>query len=171
MITLLQPRALAPLTRVSAPGAPQTLLTVATPPAISLTSIGRRGPPGPKGDPGDGLFTLVTPLALGGHRLVATDGADGLRYADCTQPDDALALVGMSLHAADAGASLTLRRLGVIEESSWAWTPGLPVYLGHAGVPTQSLPGDAVISLVVGIPTTPTRLFLAPREPVFLVSA
>jgi hypothetical protein len=33
----------------------------------------------------------------------------------------------------------------------------------------QSLPGDAVISLVVGIPTTPTRLFVAPREPVAIV--
>jgi hypothetical protein len=78
-------------------------------------------------------------------------------------------LIGMTLSAAVAGDTVSVQRYGVIEEPSWSWTPGLPVYLGHAGVPTQSLPGDAVISQVVGIPTTPTRLFVAPREPVAIV--
>jgi len=140
-------------------------------PARVTVTMADRGPTGPQGPPGTIGIELVADIPLGGHRLIATDGNDGVRYADCTQPEDAHALIGMTLTAAIAGDTVSVQRYGVIEEPSWNWTPGLPVYLGHAGVPTQTLPGDAVFAQVVGFPTTPTRLFLAPREPVFLVSA
>lgn len=140
-------------------------------PAQVTVTMAARGPTGPQGPPGTIGIELVADIPLGGHRLIATDGNDGVRYADCTQPEDAHALIGMTLTAAIAGDTVSVQRYGVIEEPSWNWTPGLPVYLGHAGVPTQTLPGDAVFAQVVGFPTTPTRLFLAPREPVFLVSA
>lgn len=171
MITLLQPRALAPLTRVSAPGTPQTRLMAVTPPAVRLTSIGRRGPPGPAGPAGpagDGLFTLQADRPLGGQRLVATDGLGGLDYARADAPGDAPRVVGMTQHAVTAGDPVTLRRLGAIEDAAWAWQPGLPVYLGLDGVPTQTLPPTAVFALVIGFALTPTMLFIAPREPVRL---
>ena len=139
------------------------------PVTVAMAARGPAGPTGPQGPPGTIGIELVADIPLGGHRLIATDGNDGVRYADCTQPEDAHALSGMTLTAAIAGDTVSVQRYGVIEEPSWAWTPGLPVYLGHAGVPTQSLPGDAVISQVVGIPTTPTSLFVAPREPVAIV--
>lgn len=116
--------------------------------------------------PGEGGVTLVTDTSLGGHRLIAATGSAGLVYAGCDVAATANHLLGMSLHAAAAGAEISLRRWGEIEESSWTWAPGLPVYLGLAGVPTQTLPPTAVFSLIVGFPTTPTRLFVAPREPV-----
>lgn len=138
-------------------------------PARVTVTMADRGPTGPQGPPGTIGIELVANIPLGGHRLISTDGADGVRYADCTVSGDAHALIGMTLTAVIAGDTVSVQRYGVIEESSWNWTPGLPVYLGHAGVPTQSLPGDAVISQVIGIPTTPTRLFVAPREPVAIV--
>lgn len=149
------------------------LVTVveSTPITVAMAARGPAGPTGPQGPPGTIGIELVADIPLGGHRLIATDGNDGVRYADCTQTEDAHALIGMTLTAVIAGDTVSVQRYGVIEESSWNWTPGLPVYLGHAGVPTQTLPGDAVFAQVVGFPTTPTRLFLAPREPVFLVSA
>ena len=139
---------------------------------------GEQGPPGPRGDAwpdgpmgpsGDGSFTLVASAPLGGHRLVATDGAGGIAYANCDDASNLPSLLGMTLHAAAAGESVAVRRTGEIVEGSWNWAPGLPVYLGLAGVPTQTLPPSAVFGLIVGIPSTPTTLFMAPREPILFV--
>jgi hypothetical protein len=105
---------------------------------------------------------------LGGHRLVATDGAGGLAYASCDDPADLPAVIGMTLQAAAAGDTVSVQRVGEIEEGSWAWTPGAPVFLGLNGVPTQSLPEGALFGLVVGVASSPTTVFMAPREPVML---
>lgn len=140
---------------------------ISSPPPVAITA-GLQGPAGPPGADGDGVITLMASGALGGHRLVAADGAGGVTYASCDDPADLPAVLGMTLHAAASGAAIALRRVGEVEESSWTWTPGLPVYLGLAGVPTQALPPAALFGLIVGIPTTPTTLFLAPREPIFL---
>lgn len=169
-MTIIQPRAIQATVMVDrATGA--TVVTQRTAPAVSVTTIGRRGPQGLRGlmgPAGDGTFTLLADRPLGGHRLIVAAGAGGLDYADC-HAMDALHLLGMTLHAVAAGDEVAVRRFGEITESSWSWTPGLPVYLGRAGVPTQMLPAEAVISLVVGIPTGPTTLFMAPREPIRLV--
>lgn len=137
------------------------------PPIVVATSRqGPPGPPGPPGEAGDGTFSVTADVPLGGHRLVATDGMGGIDYAGCDVQGDLPAVLGMTTHAAEAGEVVALRRVGEIEESSWTWTPGQPVYLGLDGVPTQSLPPEAVFGLIVGIPTSPTKLFMAPREPV-----
>lgn len=167
MITLLRPLAPVPVTLLTAPGRPLVRLTVAAP-AVVVTTIGRRGPPGPAGPAGEGLFTLLADRPLGGQRLVATDGQGGLDYARADAPGDAPLVVGMTQHAVTAGELVTLRRLGVVEDAAWAWQPGLPVYLGLAGVPTQTLPPTAAFALVIGFALTPTTLFIAPREPVRL---
>ena len=139
---------------------------VLTVPPVAITA-GLQGPAGPPGADGDGAaITLLASGALGGHRLVAADGAGGVTYASCDDAQALLALLGMTLHAAAGGEAIALRRVGEVEESSWTWTPGLPVYLGLAGVPTQTLPPTALFGLIVGIPTSPTTLFMAPREPV-----
>ncbi len=143
-----------------------TLEVTLTPPTPVAITAGLQGPAGPPGADGDGAITLLASGALGGHRLVAADGAGGVTYASCDDPTDLPAVLGMTLHAATDGAAIALRRVGEVEESSWSWTPGQPVYLGLAGVPTQTLPPTALFGLIVGIPTSPTTLFMAPREPV-----
>lgn len=173
MITVLQPRALVAETLITQHATGVTVVTQPAPPALDVTTVGRRGPMGATGaigPAGDGTFTLVADRPLGGHRLVSTDGAGGLAYADCTAAD-ALTIIGMTMHAATTGDDINLRRVGEIVESSWTWAPGLPVYLGIDGVPTQTLPPEAAFSLVVGIPTAPTKLFMAPREPIHLIEA
>ncbi len=140
-------------------------VVLASPPPVAIT-VGLQGPAGPPGADGDGVITLLASGALGGHRLVAADGAGGVTYASCDDAQALPAVLGMTLHAAVGGAAIAIRRIGEIVESTWAWTPGLPVYLGLAGVPTQSLPPGALFGLIVGIPTTPTTLFMAPREPI-----
>lgn len=144
---------------------PVDIVLTVTPTPVAITA-GLQGPAGPPGADGDSAITLLASGALGGHRLVAADGAGGVTYASCDDPTDLPAVLGMTLHAATDGAAIAIRRVGEVEESSWAWTPGQPVYLGLAGVPTQTLPPQALFGLIVGIPTSHTTLFMAPREPV-----
>lgn len=144
---------------------PPLEVTVAAPISVAITA-GLQGPAGPPGADGDGVLTLLATGSLGGHRLVAADGAGGVTYASCDAAQDLPAVLGMTLHAAVGGEDIAIRRIGEVEESSWAWTPGQPVYLGLNGVPTQTLPPEAIFGLIVGIPTTPTTLFMAPREPI-----
>lgn len=139
-------------------------LIVGAAPAVNRIYV-QTGPAGPSGTTS---VTFWADQPLGGHRLVAADGAGGLRYADCARYEDMLSLLGMTLHAAAAGDVIAVQRYGIIEESTWSWTPDLPVYLGHDGVPTQTLPSDALFSQLVGFPTTPTRLFIGPRDPINL---
>lgn len=168
MITVITQRAV-PATRILQRATGATVITQRAAPAVGVTTIGRRGPQGPRGfmgPAGDGSFTLLADRPLGGHRLVAADGGC-IVYADCTTAT-ALTLIGMTAHAAVAGDEIAIRRFGLVAEASWAWDPSRPVYLGFDGVPTQSLPPGALFSVVIGIPTTPTHLFLAPREPIHL---
>lgn len=155
----------APPLEVTLAVAPSLEVTLAAPPSVAIVA-GIQGPPGPPGLDGDGAITLTASGALGGHRLVATDGAGGVMYASCDDTQVLPAVLGMTLHAATTGEAIAIRRIGEVDESSWAWTPGPPVYLGLNGVPTQTLPPGAIFGLIVGIPTTPTTLFMAPREPI-----
>ena len=155
-------------------GIPSVTVTLpAIPPASVLTGVqgpsgprGATGLTGPMGPAGDGSFTLVASTPIGGHRLVATDGAGGIAYASCDDASSLPSVLGMTLHAAASSESVAVQRTGEIVEGSWNWSPGLPVYLGLAGVPTQTLPPSAVFGLIVGIPSTSTTLFMAPREPI-----
>lgn len=140
---------------------------------------GEQGPPGPKGEKGDrgdpgpaggATYAYVAPQPVGGHRIVALDANGQLVYADNADPDMAWRVVGMTTHAADAGDAVTVQRLGEIVEPSWAWDMTCPVWLGRNGIPTQTPPAapDAVFSLVIGFPVTPTALFIDPALPIML---
>jgi hypothetical protein len=88
-----------PITVTIAPAEPMT---------VAMAARGPSGPTGPQGPPGTIGIELVADIPLGGHRLIATDGNDGVRYADCTQPEDAHALIGMTLSAAVAGDTVSV---------------------------------------------------------------
>jgi len=125
--------------------------------------IGLQGPPGTSGAINQ---TYLATQATGGHRLVRTDGLGNIVYANCDDQPSIQNVLGMTQNAANIGDVLSVVRLGEVEESSWNWTPELPVYLGLDGVPTQTLPGEATFGLIVGFPLTPTKLFICVREPI-----
>ncbi len=137
---------------------------------VRVTTItqGLQGRPGLPGPPGGTAITVTATAPTGGHRLVLTDASGHLIYADSTVRSHALAVMGMTSGAADTGSPLNIVRSGYLEEPSWAWAPDQPVYLGLAGVPTQTLPPAAVFSLIVGFPVTATKLFVSIREPIIL---
>ena len=136
-----------------------------------LLEVGTQGPPGPRGPAGPAGGSTVSKTAgenLGGNRLTRLNTSDQAVYASADQIAHAGLVFGMTLGAAASGADVDLMRSGELEEVSWNWTPGLPVYLGLNGVPTQTLPLTAVFSLVIGFPITPTKLVISIREPIIL---
>lgn len=136
-----------------------------------LLEIGIQGPPGPRGPAGQAGGSTVSKTAgenLGGNRLTRLNASEQAVYASADQITHAGFVFGMTLGAATSGADVDLMRSGELEEVSWNWTPGLPVYLGLNGVPTQTLPPEAVFSLVIGFPITPTKLVISIREPIIL---
>jgi len=145
---------------------PGTLLTQPAAPAIALTAIGRRGPPGP---PGDRVVSYPASQAIGGQRLVRLQADGTLAYASCDELASAHTLIGLTTHAASAGESQSVLHLGEIDESGWSWTPDAPVYLGLAGVPTQQPPPDARLLRVIGYALSATRLYVCPHEPILTI--
>ncbi|WP_371369993.1 hypothetical protein ACA097_09725 [Pseudomonas sp. QL9] len=137
-------------------------VTVAAGAEALVVTVGEQGPPGPKGIPGPAggsALQKVAAVALSGHRLVfSTDGA-AVTYADCGQLANRGNTLGMTLGAAEAGDPVDIQRSGEVLFEGWSWNDG-PVFLGHDGQLTQSLPQDAAFSLVVGFAMNATTVFL-----------
>ena len=123
------------------------------PPATIATIV---GPPGPAGR---ASFSCTASIALSGHRFVAAAPDGHVRYPDIDDPEDAFLLVGLTLGAALAGAPIEVQAAGPVEEPSWTWSPG-PIFVGPAGVLTQSRPGGAWLRQIATA-IAPTRILLA----------
>lgn len=105
-----------------------------------------------KGDRGLSGFstTVVAAEALGGHRAVTVDGFHA-------SPADANELAGVSLTSGIVGATVDVVVKGLMEEGSWNWTPGQPVFIGSNGVLTQN-PSTAGLIRRIAWAMTPTSL-------------
>lgn len=126
---------------------------------------GLQGPPGPPGVSLPPTLTLGAAAAVGARRAVWL-AADGLRHADALVPDSAHALLGLSLHAAAAGAACTVLRLGELSDPAWSFSRG-PVWLGSDGNVTQS-PPTAGVAVQVGFALASDRLLVDPGPPISL---
>lgn len=85
---------------------------------------------GPRGLPGF-ASSVVAQAALGGHRAVTVDGLHA-------EPSDADKFAGISSHAGAIGEPVDVVVRGLMEEGSWNWTPAAPIFIGAAGVLTQT---------------------------------
>lgn len=157
-------RGLPPITRVEVS---QPVVATCRDRTIEVVSIGTQGPRGQRGEigpAGGGAYgTAATPL--GGHRVVYT-ASDGLRYLDCSAPAHMLSFAGVTSEAIEAQAETTLLTAGSVVEPSWSWETGRPIYCGHDGVLTQSLPADSLVTLVIGVSLSPTSMFVNPQPPI-----
>ncbi len=138
-----------------------------------VVAVGQQGPAGaagPIGPAGGSAMTVTAGAALGGHRIVYLDAAEKAQYASNQTASHALITLGMTLGAAVLDDPVAVQRTGEITEPSWSWTLEQPVYLGTNGQLTQTPPASpALFQRVVGFPTATTKLFLALREPVFII--
>lgn len=145
--------------------------------AIHLLSVGAQGVPGPQGPagpPGTGGTGEVTVVAatagaaVGGHRVVTSLSDGTVVHADVTNPAHVLNVVGMTLGAAASGASVQVAMQGRVEEPSWAWVAGSPIYLTGLGLLTQTVPTSGY-ALQVAVPLSPTSIVLMVKMPIALL--
>lgn len=121
-----------------------------------IAGLNLEGPPGPQGPPGNALM-VVAAEPLGGHRVVTASGF-------LCGPENANAAVGITKTASVTGDTSEVVVQGIMEEASWSWTPEAPIFVGSAGVLTQTTPSSGLIRRV-GWATSPTTInvdFLPP---------
>ena len=132
-----------------------------------LLEVAQQGPPGGQGAtgaPGGTAVSAIAGQALGGHRAIVLDATGAAFYADCAVPGHFGRLAGVTQGAAITGDSVTVIGSGVMTEPSWAWTADAPVFLGSAGLLTQTVPVTGFLQ-IIGIALSATTLFINPREP------
>lgn len=117
---------------------------------------------GQKGEPGGTQVQYPAATALGGHRVVIFNADGSVGYADARQLDHAPRVLGVTTGASVEGAVSNIQAVGPMTESSWSWTPNLPVYLGQNGLLTQTPPAQpqAAFSLVIGVAVSATTLLI-----------
>ena len=142
------------------------LLIVELEQQVVLLDVGVQGPPGPPGAAGGAALSLVAGAALGGHRAVRSL-AGVVVYADCETLADASLVLGITQGTAGEGAPVLVQTMGLMTEPSWAWTPDLPVFVGSAGVLTQT-PPTAGYRLIVGIATRADQIHIGLKMPIVL---
>lgn len=129
-----------------------------------VVSVGEQGP---RGVDGNTNVTATAAEAIGGHRLVRLDTAGNVRCASSAVVGELGQVVGLTLGAAVVDDPVTIRTAGIVDEQSWAWTPGGNLYLGINGLLTQTAPTSGVLQ-PVGYAVTATKIFLSIQSPVEL---
>jgi hypothetical protein len=112
-------------------------------------------------------------VAVGGGRAVVANGATGCVPALASNAGHLQLFLGVTQAAASAGATVDVVALGQVSDSSWSFTPGLPVFVSPtvAGVLTQTVPAapSSAFSLSIGVAVSPTELFVRPLLPLLLL--
>jgi hypothetical protein len=104
---------------------------------------------------------------MSGHRVVTTTDDGLVRYA---QPQDgAHGPLWLTLSAATAGTVVPVATFGLVDEPSWSWTPGQPLYLAADGVLSAAAPTLGILARLA-VAVTPTRIFIDPAAPIALAA-
>lgn len=112
------------------------------------------------------LLTYPAATALSALRIVSSLN-DQYAYADPSDADSVFAAVGLTLSAASPGQLVVPVIDREIQDSSWNWARGRPIFLGVAGTLTQVAPTTGWL-LVVATPIDPDRIYLEIEEPIQL---
>lgn len=137
---------------------------------LELLTECQQGPPGPPGIPGPaGGQVLQRKAGMGISALVAVY-EDLLGEVWPAEPDvesDVLALLGVTVSAAQAGQPINVQRMGHIDDDSWQWHPKGRIFLDQEGRLTQQVPQSGY-DVLIGVALSPTRLLLNIQDPIEL---
>ena len=136
--------------------------------AAELVEAAVQGPPGPPGPAGANAVVVVGGAPISGHSVVALDASGYLVCADCTNAAHLGAVLGVVADAYAAGAQAVVQTDFELSHTGWTFAPG-PVFVGEAGLLTQSVPAGAVFTQVVGFALSPTRLRVSVIQPIVSV--
>jgi len=117
------------------------------------------------------VLNAVAAVALSGHRVVTPRPDGTLDYASNAVAAHLHAPLWVTLGAVTAGQPATVLAYGALTESSWAWTPGAPLFLGADGLLTQTPPvaPGALFLAQVGVATGPTSAFFDRQPSISLI--
>lgn len=132
--------------------APKTVRAVAI--------VGQRGAAG-----ADGSQTVLATAgeALSGHRLVVLDDSGEAVYADSSTTGHAGRILGMTIGAAAAGTTATIRTFGEVSGLS-GLTPGSLLFATTTGHVSHTAPATGFVQ-IVGHAVTATRIIIDLQQP------
>lgn len=145
------------ITQISLEDTETVVLSVDETKIVSTGAAGPQGPPGPPG-PAGGTDTLVTTAEAIGAGRVVTLLPDGAHYYDPTVPNYGKA-VGVSKHAAAAGADLAIALIGPVSLIGAGYTPGTRFWAATNGMLTSTPPVTGVV-VPVGYAVDADTLFV-----------
>lgn len=147
---------------IHTPAFPITITEPESVVAIALANF-FRGPPGDVGT--RALVSLIAGALVPGHRVIMFDAHGNGVPADPTSP--LYSFVGVSISGANVGSTFEAQLAGLIEESSFTFTPLLPIFVGPNGTLTQTPPTTGIVQ-VIGIAQTSTSILVNPQTPIIL---
>ena len=137
---------------------------------LVLLTEAQQGPPGPAGIPGPAggqVLQRKAGMDMSALLVVYEDLFGSVWPADPDAESDVLALLGVTVSAAEGGQPIHVQRMGHIDENAWQLQPGKRVFLGKQGRLTQDPPQGGFDALI-GIAISPTRLLLNIQDPIEL---
>jgi hypothetical protein len=117
------------------------------------------------GSGSSGVDSGTAAVPVGGHRVVRASGGQ-LYPANSSDTTQAGTVLGVSLAAAAAGASLTYKIEGLVTEPSWNFGPG-PVYLASDASLTQAVPSSGFVQQI-GVVQSPTQVSIQIQPPILI---
>lgn len=107
--------------------------------------------------------------ALSGHRAIALNAGQAV-YADSSNPNHAFLTLGITQSAATPGSNVLIYNNQAVTESSWAWVPGEPIFLGLNGLLTQIAPQAPphLFVLQIGKALTTQKMWVSVQQPIFI---
>lgn len=137
---------------------------------LVLLSECQQGPPGPPGIPGPAggqVLQRKAGMAISALVAVYEDLLGEVWPADPDVESDVLALLGVTVSAAQAGQPINVQRMGHIDDDSWQWHPKGRIFLDQEGRLTQQVPQSGY-DVLIGVALSPTRLLLNIQDPIEL---
>lgn len=132
-----------------------------------IIAVGAQGPAGADGSSSDTpTVSYVASISLGGHRVVVLDSTPEALYADNQIDAHGDKILGITTGAASQGATTTVQISGQMIESSWAWTPGLPLWLITAGQISHIAPTTGFLAKI-GFAITATKIMIEIEDPIY----
>jgi len=115
--------------------------------------------------------TGIAGTALSGQRVVTKLPNASIGYASNDIISHVHAPLWIALGSAVAGDTVEALAYGSLEEPSWNWIPGDPLFLGSGGVLVQVPPivPGALFLAQVGVATTITTIFINRQPSIILI--
>jgi len=111
-------------------------------------------------------LSLSAGETIPGHKVVSASGGGAFK-ASSTNAGNIQGAVGISLNAAATGETVNIATSGRVDEPSWSWPVGKPIFLGTDGALVVTPPTTGYL-LRVGISLAPTALLVQLTAPIFL---